>query len=671
MTGVIASLPKFQFSNALGLPMSGGTLTSYLAGTTTPATTYQDQALATANTNPISLDSRGECMLWLDSTKTYKFVLKNAAGVIQWTADNIINAQALVDQLRTDLAAPAGSSLVGYMPAGVGAVATDVQNALRQRVSLFGFMTEAQRSDVSAGTALLDVTDAVRTAFIVAKWASTGNFDIQQHSRGMTVNAPPGRYRVNGEIPMFAGLHFCGSGSNATVFVQESTTSNTFAFLNDEGGTADPIVLADFAVVQKLGVAPTSGYAIFADKPAATPDRATALTLRNVFTQDTWGGVYVDWCFTSNYTSVITNRHTNGIVLGYYNTSSVFNACMGNACVNSGFKIAGTYITFNACEANANGRDGFEVYSPSGVLNRNISFVSPGAENNGRHQISVSKSSGTTILTPHMVGLTAGDSPMMLSDTTGTFISGFDASVPAANANPALKLNNTGGAYPIGTTLMADSFVSANYASPVSDSDRVYWLDSDAQVGAYKGTFRFGTKTRYVKDAQKLYQGSPLPTTVVSSWARMLPEANQAYTQATGYSIKFSVNAPAATVAVLQAGLFIEVPTIIAGTVTRYEGTRIADMPAGGSADANLVLGDATVPVGRWSIFNPSTKDNLFYGPVRWGSSTGPVDAFGAGTPEGTVTAVVGSTFRRTNGGVGASFYVKESGTGNTGWVAK
>jgi hypothetical protein len=46
-------------------------------------------------------------------------------------------------------------------------------------------------------------------------------------------------------------------------------------------------------------------------------------------------------------------------------------------------------------------------------------------------------------------------------------------------------------------------------------------------------------------------------------------------------------------------------------------------------------------------------------------------DGFGSGTPEGAVTAAVGSTYRRTDGGAGTSFYVKESGAGNTGWVAK
>jgi hypothetical protein len=43
----------------------------------------------------------------------------------------------------------------------------------------------------------------------------------------------------------------------------------------------------------------------------------------------------------------------------------------------------------------------------------------------------------------------------------------------------------------------------------------------------------------------------------------------------------------------------------------------------------------------------------------------------GAGTPEGSVTAGVGSVYQRTNGGANTSLYVKESGTGNTGWVAK
>jgi len=43
----------------------------------------------------------------------------------------------------------------------------------------------------------------------------------------------------------------------------------------------------------------------------------------------------------------------------------------------------------------------------------------------------------------------------------------------------------------------------------------------------------------------------------------------------------------------------------------------------------------------------------------------------GTGTPEGAVTAPIGSLFTRTDGGAGTTLYVKESGSGNTGWVAK
>lgn len=43
----------------------------------------------------------------------------------------------------------------------------------------------------------------------------------------------------------------------------------------------------------------------------------------------------------------------------------------------------------------------------------------------------------------------------------------------------------------------------------------------------------------------------------------------------------------------------------------------------------------------------------------------------GLGTPEGFVTAPVGSLYTRTDGGAGTTLYVKQSGAGNIGWVAK
>lgn len=46
-------------------------------------------------------------------------------------------------------------------------------------------------------------------------------------------------------------------------------------------------------------------------------------------------------------------------------------------------------------------------------------------------------------------------------------------------------------------------------------------------------------------------------------------------------------------------------------------------------------------------------------------------DYAGNGSPEGSLSSSVGSTYRRIDGGASTTFYVKESGSGNTGWVAK
>jgi len=58
-----------------------------------------------------------------------------------------------------------------------------------------------------------------------------------------------------------------------------------------------------------------------------------------------------------------------------------------------------------------------------------------------------------------------------------------------------------------------------------------------------------------------------------------------------------------------------------------------------------------------------NATDRVSVGGVFW--------AAGTGTPEGAVIAPVGSLYSRLDGGTGTALYVKETGTGNTGWAAK
>lgn len=79
-----------QFMDNNGVPLSGGSLYTYQAGTTTPQATYTDQSGVTPNANPIVLDSAGRCAMWLDPTLSYKFLLQDSGGNTIKTIDNVI-----------------------------------------------------------------------------------------------------------------------------------------------------------------------------------------------------------------------------------------------------------------------------------------------------------------------------------------------------------------------------------------------------------------------------------------------------------------------------------------------------------------------------------------------------------------------------------------------------
>jgi len=94
-----------QFFDNDGAPLAGGKLYTYVSGTTTPQTTYQDEAGASPNTNPIILDAAGRCELWLDPADQYTLKLTDAEDVLISTWDDVVGAAAatgLVTSVNTE-----------------------------------------------------------------------------------------------------------------------------------------------------------------------------------------------------------------------------------------------------------------------------------------------------------------------------------------------------------------------------------------------------------------------------------------------------------------------------------------------------------------------------------------------------------------------------------------
>lgn len=90
-----------QFFDNNGVPLAGGKIYTYRAGTTTPLATYTSSSGNTAHTNPIVLDSAGRVPggeIW-NTLQLYKFVLKTSADITIATYDNVgssFNASAII-----------------------------------------------------------------------------------------------------------------------------------------------------------------------------------------------------------------------------------------------------------------------------------------------------------------------------------------------------------------------------------------------------------------------------------------------------------------------------------------------------------------------------------------------------------------------------------------------
>ena len=90
MTAVLLT-PLFQaMLDNNGVPLASGTITSYVAGTTTPLATFTDATGTVSASNPLTLDSAGRLPnggVW--GSGVYKFELKNSAGATISTVDNV------------------------------------------------------------------------------------------------------------------------------------------------------------------------------------------------------------------------------------------------------------------------------------------------------------------------------------------------------------------------------------------------------------------------------------------------------------------------------------------------------------------------------------------------------------------------------------------------------
>jgi len=86
----ILTMLRHEFRRNDGTLNAGGKVYTYEAGTgNTPVTTYTSSAATTPNTNPIILDAKGECDLWITGQIKVNVLQSDDVQVTGWPVDNI------------------------------------------------------------------------------------------------------------------------------------------------------------------------------------------------------------------------------------------------------------------------------------------------------------------------------------------------------------------------------------------------------------------------------------------------------------------------------------------------------------------------------------------------------------------------------------------------------
>lgn len=191
----------WQFFDNNGVPLSGGKLYTYQAGTTTPTPTYTSYTGLTPNANPIVLDSAGRPpeQIWVPPSQNIKFVLKTSADVDIWTKDNIPPF------------AQSSAANLDFIAAGTGAVTRTAQNKMRDIVSVKDFG--------AVGNGIADDTTAFQNAV---------------NSGTSSVYVPAGSYILTNEITVPDGVTIYGDGWGSFV---EQTTMNKDVFIAGNSNT--------------------------------------------------------------------------------------------------------------------------------------------------------------------------------------------------------------------------------------------------------------------------------------------------------------------------------------------------------------------------------------------------------------------------------------------------
>lgn len=286
-----------QFFDNNGVPLSGGLVYTYAAGTTTPVSTFTSASGLVLNANPIVLNSAGRtpAQIWLTPGNSYKFVLQTSVGVTIRTDDDIFASFELAKQvdvavgnglggLATNIAV--GDTSLDSNTSGSNNTAVGY-NALTANTD--GFQNTAVGSESLDANTTGDYNTAVGFQALTA--ASTANYNVAVGYRALNAATSSENTAIGGDALLLVSTgignvaigyqagNSITTGSNNIVIGDDADASS--ATVSDEitlGTTAHRVVrIPGVTVVASLPSAASVGAGA-----RATVTNATATTFHSI-----------------------------------------------------------------------------------------------------------------------------------------------------------------------------------------------------------------------------------------------------------------------------------------------------------------------------------------------------------------------------------------------------
>jgi hypothetical protein len=208
--------PELQFIDADGHPIAGGTVGTYVPGTTTGKATWSDMEGTAYNSNPVVLDAAGRCKIY--GSGDYRLIVQDVYGELVFDAETSSIVSAAMQPVVSAPTIAEAQRLLGIDPNLDALVAAEQARALTAEANLQTQIT----NEVNRATA----QEGALAGQIAAESTSRSTADTNLQNEINAINAEIATFNLGG---IRSGTVLTDTSGNATVTFSPAFANTTTA----------------------------------------------------------------------------------------------------------------------------------------------------------------------------------------------------------------------------------------------------------------------------------------------------------------------------------------------------------------------------------------------------------------------------------------------------------